>query len=198
MCNMYRGQGVTMTSAAANETAPFTTDQAAKIRATFESRPSLYMAIVEMDHAYGKSKFDSRCKLTGDRIMYGEAIRRVTIAFRDGRWFQGFIANRTLGLLETNNVDDLYFGTATIPGLASDWKADIAEFVQNAEANAELHMFSPGDHDSFESGKHYCFNGQKWVRSRFDGGLSTAQLLAGIKRRRHMVAYRMKTADQRW
>jgi hypothetical protein len=174
----------------------FTTEQVAKIRATFESRPALYLCVVDMSHGYGKSKKDSRCKLTGDRIMYGESIRRVTIAFRDGRWFQGFIANRTLGLLEINNEDRLYFGTATIPGLASDWKADITEFVQNAETNAELHMYSPGDHDSFESGKHYCFNGQKWVGSRFGGGLSTAQLLAGINRRRHMVAYRMRRAEE--
>lgn len=188
-----------MTSAAATNTAPFTTDQVAEIRATFESRPSLYMVIVDMSHGYGKSKFDSRCKLTGDRIMYGEAIRRVTIAFRDGRWFQGFIANRTFGLLETNSLGGGdYIGTATMPGLASDWKTDITEFAQNAEAGAELHMYSPGDEDTYRSGKHYRFNGQKWVVCQGSRGLSTAQLLAGIKRRRHMVAYRMKTAGQRW
>lgn len=71
------------------------------VKAAFTAHPeaTLAMRAQDMGHGYGKAAFASRCRLTGDNINPGEAIRHVVIWTKAGLRFDGVISNRAVGYL---------------------------------------------------------------------------------------------------
>ena len=73
---------------------PGTTDKQAA--ATFAEYPRATLVIEEVGHGYGKAKFTSQCKLTGDRISYGETVRKLVLWSRSAGRFEVYVSQRTV------------------------------------------------------------------------------------------------------
>lgn len=155
----------------------------------FAKNPHLNMLCVEMGHAYGTARFESRCPLTGASINYNEPIRRVRIALRDGREFEGYIANRVFADLEFAGSygDDAWGGSRWSLTPPAEWLAALDGAIR-----VSVLKYAPGA---------YANEKKSWTReSLTDGWRGTSyskstskQLAANIARGSNCIAWRTET-----
>jgi hypothetical protein len=198
----------------------FTAAQLTSIKATFEAHPEATMCLVEMGHGYGEARYTSTCAMTGDVIRAGESIRKVLVAIRGGRWFEGHIANRTLGALQfrgghglTRGGERLYHQVRgdwadlqsysvsyAVPAASCDWRAVLIGIAESAEEGTAIRLVDVGaqppqhgvGQDRHGSGiKLVVKRGGKWGRQ------SAKALVASLRRRKALVAFEVSTMSER-
>jgi len=156
----------------------------AKVADLLAQNPSVRMIISEMGHGYGKAKFGSRCKLTGDRIQVGEAVRKIEVFFRDGTQADYYISNRSLGYMRSRNLnpngDKSYYGVTLSRCLGDWWKA-------LDETKGSLRVITSGDFTHSEKSWKWSESTSKWKRGYTS--LSTKQLQAQFKRSKRNILW---------
>ena len=99
---------------------------------------TLIMLGTDQGHAFGRLKYDGRCKLTGMRMTAGEKYRRVKIQCHTGHTFEGFVSTqimqaldfRELGSISTEAGYQMVYGSRTSKGTAREALAATPAFGQ--------------------------------------------------------------------
>jgi hypothetical protein len=154
------------------------------------------LAVTDLGHAYGKSKFASRCKLTGMNIQWGEAIRRIEVITQHGTRWEGYTSNQIFATLCKHGANSIYADiengdTALLTvsrwsKCGTDWVERLAETMEAATEGTNVRVM---DKDGQE--KAWTLRGSEWHGTGYTR-LSTKKVLSGLRRstryRLHMVS----------
>lgn len=160
--------------------------------ATFANHPEATLVVEEFGHAYGKANFNSTCPLTGDTIVRGEAIRKVALRTRDGHHFEGYIANRTIGLMQFAGG---YDGDAMYTCWTRFTADKVIEAIEAAEPGTRItvayHNGGFGDNEtrSWSLSQEPAFAG-KWLKGYAKS--SPKQLIAAMRRAKNALVFKVE------
>ena len=178
-----------------NHTAADRPANATLAEAAFAARPDATLALTYMGHAYHSAAFRSRCRLTGDVINQGEAIRRVTIVTRSGHEYSGIMAARTCAWLRFHGDVTVEAESGNYGVYVTEWQRthdDWAEIAVTATEGQSLTVQVGRDYDTTEKGWTLCKDG-KWRGANYTA-LSPKQLRASLSRGKRTLAYKVSKA----
>jgi hypothetical protein len=153
------------------------------------ANPEATLALIDFGHGYGTAKYDSTCRLTGDRINRGESTRKVAIRTATGHTFEGYVSNRMFALLQFRGEWGCPHRGDWNPSVSRWTRFDLAKVeaaLENAETGTTIRLIlrDSGYGSNETRGWTLGANG-KWRQGRKTS--SPKALLAALRRSKRAI-----------
>jgi len=162
---------------------------------------TLIMLGADQGHAFGRLKYNGRCKLTGMQMMAGEKYRRVKIHCHTGHTFEGFVSTHVMQALDFRELGNICTdaGYQTVQGSRTS-KGTAHEALAATPVGSELTLFKQMSDNSFR-GSTYRREASGWSCKRRGGiggrdMMSDKQIASRVARSSKKVLYRLQAAGQ--
>ena len=147
------------------------------------------LVMEEMGHAYGSAKFPTQDLVFGDRILQGEAIRKVTVTYLDRGTRTGYIANRTMAMFAFRGMEPVY---------PSAYLGNPADLIASLPGGTSLYTLERGQKDPTYQGtlqattrytaSGFVDAGLQWVKG-YTSTRSSKAVASTLRRSRKVIGF---------